>query len=84
MPLDRTGSGSGEPANYWFAINPDDNADLDILPRAIYVGLTGTLVVRGADGHDETFTAIAVGYHPLRPRRILYTGTTAGGIKGLY
>lgn len=83
-PIDRSGGGSGEPAIGWFAISPSDIADLPLWPRAIYVGVSGSIRMRSVNGEEETFDAVPVGEHAFRPVRILATGTTATGIKGLY
>ena len=81
--IDTCGDGSGEPAGHWFNIAVDDNAFISPIPRALYVGVTGNLVVEDIDGNTVTFVAVAVGYHALRPRK-LKTGTTATSIVGLY
>ena len=81
---DVTGSGQGEPANHWFAISPSDSADLAITPRGIYVGVTGAVAMHDITGTAVTFVAMPVGFHPVRPRRILATGTAATNILGLY
>jgi hypothetical protein len=81
---DVTGTGSGEPASHWFAIVPNDRTDLMILPRGIYVGVTGAVAMHDIDGNEAIFVALAVGFHPVRPRRILATGTAATNILGLY
>jgi hypothetical protein len=81
---DVTGDGIGAPAVRWFSITPSDDAVLAIRPRAIYVGVTGNLAVQDDAGTSVTFVAVPVGYHPLRPLRVLSTGTTATSLVGLY
>lgn len=67
-----------------FAITPDDNTDLSILARGIYVGTSGDVKVTMADGTTVTFGALAAGVvHPLAVKRVWSTGTDATGIKGL-
>jgi hypothetical protein len=87
-PTDHSGGGNGEPAVDWFSITPDDNNDLPIWPRGLYVDgptdNTGTLTIVSSRGKTETFRNLQHGYHPLRPVRIKSTGTTVTGIKGLY
>lgn len=83
-PQEKTGSGSGEPASFWWTISPSDDEDLSIRPRCIYIGTTGDLTMADGAGNVVRFVSIAVGYHPLRPTRIMATGTTAGAIVGLY
>ncbi len=80
---DRTGDGLGAPATHWFRILPNDTAELPIIPRALYVDVTGTLAVVDLDGNLMAMSAVAVGYHPLRPRIVKTTGTTAQ-VYGLY
>ncbi len=80
---DRSGDGLGQPASRWYRIIPSDVAELNPIPRALYVDVTGTLSVVDADGSIMNITAAAVGYHPLRPRLVRSTGTTAV-VYGLY
>ena len=61
-------------------------SDVTVIPvtRGLYVGVTGNLVVTMADGQTPiTFTAAAVGYHPLQVTQVL-TATTATDIVALY
>ena len=81
---DKTGDGIGAPATHWFAITPSDSVDLAVVPRGLYVGVSGTLTVIDIDGTSCTFVAAPVGYHPLRPKRVMATGTAATNILGLY
>jgi hypothetical protein len=72
------------PASKAFAITPNDSTDLTTTARAIYVGTTGNLAVTlSGDSSSVTFTNVAAGYHPLRAKRVLATGTTASGLIGL-
>lgn len=80
---DLTGNGSGEPANHWFAIAPNDSVNLAVVPRALLVGVAGNIAVVGVDG-VEAILPVPVGYNPIRPIRVKSTGTTATGIFGLY
>jgi len=68
-----------------FAVTPNDSVDLTIIPKALYVGGGGTVVLRGVNsGADTTFTNVAAGSTLMvRPRRVLATGTTATGIIAL-
>lgn len=62
-------------------ITPDNNTDLVFIPRGVYIGTSGNLRIHDADGEVVTFTNIAAGViHPIAPKRILSTGTTASGI----
>ena len=58
------------------AITPSDNTVIPVT-RAIYVGVTGNVAVRHADGTLVTYTAAAVGEHPWQVDKVLSTGTTA-------
>jgi hypothetical protein len=80
---DRTGDGVGGPANEWFSIEPDDNTDLKVKPRALLIGTAGSLRVKSSRGTIETLP-VPVGYNPIRPVRVYATGTSASGIFGLY
>ena len=70
------------PANKHFAITPADT-DLAVVPRAIYVGVAGTLVLRDVAGVDVTYTAVAGSIIPFRAIRV-GAASTATGIIGLY
>jgi len=79
--------GLSAPATGGFAITPDDNTDLTILPRAIMVTEGGDLGAVLMDGSTVVLPALAAGVvYPVRARRILGSsgGTTATGILGLY
>lgn len=65
------------------AVTPSDSTVLE-LTRGLYVGTTGNLAVRMADGQTVTFTAAAVGYHPLQVDKVMSTNTTASNILALY
>jgi hypothetical protein len=61
-------------------------SDATIFPvtRALYIGVTGDVAVRMADGMSITFTAVPVGVFPVQVDQVLSTGTTATGIIALY
>lgn len=66
-------------------VQPDDAADLPGgLSRALYVGTAGVVVVTDSVGNTVSLTSAEAQYHPIRVRRVLATGTTAGGIVALY
>lgn len=73
------------PARNCFSITPNDTAILPSLPKAIYVGTGGNLVVRAVDGTaDVTFTNVANGtILDIRITSIRATGTTAANLIGL-
>lgn len=79
--------GLSAPASGGFAITPDDDNDLNLLPRAIMVAGAGDLGVILGDGSTVILPALSAGVlYPVRTRRVLTAagGTTATGIVGLY
>ena len=76
-------TGLDSPAANGHAITPDDNLDLENVTRFIYVGSTGDIsIILANDDAPITIPAAPAGYHPLRIKRVLATGTTATGIVG--
>lgn len=69
--------GLSSPATRHFAITPDDDTDLAILPRAIFCAASGTAVLRDGGGQDITYNLTIGDVVPFRPSRVLATGTTA-------
>ena len=68
-----------------FDVTPNDGVDLPTLPRALMIGAGGDVAMVLKDGTSLTLQGLATGViYPLRAARILATGTTASGIKGLY
>ena len=68
-----------------FSIAPSDANDLPHKTRGIYVGGTGNLSVRMANGNEVTFIGLAAGeIHRLQVTRVLSSGTGATSIVGLY
>jgi hypothetical protein len=67
-------------------VTPADATDLtNGVCRAIYIGVTGDLVVVMPYEDDTvTFTNVPVGIFPIQCRQIYSTGTTASGIVALY
>ena len=67
------------------AVTPSDEADLPVLPRALFVGSGGTLAVDLADGGSVTFEGVPAGtLLPLRAGRVRQSGTTASAILALW
>jgi len=67
-----------------FDISPNDTADLSQVTRAIMVGGAGDLAVQFKNGGIVTLPALSPGVvYPFRAARVLATGTTATGVKGL-
>lgn len=73
------------PARDAFAITPHATNEVNPLPKAIYVGTGGTIVLRAADGTaDVTLKNVASGQIvDIRARFIRAAGTTAADIVGL-
>ncbi|MBL4757615.1 MAG: hypothetical protein JKY32_08250 [Rhizobiales bacterium] len=68
-----------------FDVTPNDGADLSELPRALMVAGAGDVAVEFVDGTALTLPGLQAGViYAVRVSRILATGTTATGIKGLY
>jgi hypothetical protein len=67
-------------------VTPSDAAALAQLPKALFVGTGGTLVLRGAGGGpDAVFKNVADGtVLPFRAEFVRATGTTAADIVALY
>ena len=78
-------SGLESPGSHAFAVTPNNDADLAVVTRGVYVGGTGTLKVTMLGGEEVTFTGLAAGMiHPIRASRIWSTGTSATGVIGIY
>ena len=75
-----------DPASHALAITPNDGVDLTEVPRAIYIGTAGNLVVdMHKTGTNITFSNVQAGtLLPLRVSRVYATGTSAGAIVALY
>ena len=69
--------GLAGPADYHYAITPNDGADLAFIPRAIVALTDGDVVMRDRAGVDITYPVTAGQILPFRPVRVLATGTTA-------
>lgn len=74
--------GLTSPGTRFAAITPADE-DLAEVPRAVFVGEAGTLVITGRDGGVVTIASAASQYHPIRPARI-GAASTAAGIVAIY
>lgn len=78
------GDGPHLPSRRPFAIAPHDTVPLTRVPKAIYIGSGGTVVLRGMDGQaDVTFKNLANGQIlPVRAAFVRASGTTAGDLIG--
>lgn len=73
------------PAREGAVVTPNDQTDLTVLPRALFVGQGGAVAVNLAGGQSVVFSGLASGtILPVRPRRVLATGTTATAIIALW
>ncbi|SLN77034.1 spike base protein, RCAP_Rcc01079 family [Roseisalinus antarcticus] len=70
------------PATRASTVTPDDTADLSHISSALYVGVTGDVTLITYSFETVTFVE-AHGIVPIRTRRVLATGTTAGAILAL-
>ncbi|ADE84839.1 spike base protein, RCAP_Rcc01079 family [Rhodobacter capsulatus] len=68
------------PAVRHYEITPSDSTDLARRPRALRVQTGGTLVLRDETGITVTYTVFAGEILPVRPVRVLATGTTATAV----
>lgn len=69
------------PAHRWLTVTPSDSADLPGgAPKCIHIGggavTEGSIVCRDKDGNNSTFFGKQGDFLPIRPHRILSTGTT--------
>lgn len=65
-------------------VSPDDNADLKHETCGIMVGQSGALKVLNSVGKEITLSVSEGTVYPLKVKRILATGTTAGNIIAFY
>ncbi|MES2337819.1 MAG: hypothetical protein V4537_06980 [Pseudomonadota bacterium] len=73
------------PATRVLAVVPHDTNPLTDIPKALYIGTGGALVLQGISGGDASFTNVGDGcILPIRARLVKATGTTATGIVALY
>ena len=68
--------GLTSPATSHFVIQPDNDADLPVLPRVIYCETEGTIMIRDSAGVDLPYTMMAGDRLDFRGVRVLATGTT--------
>ena len=72
------------PATSCVAVTPHDTNPLQSVPKALYVGTGGTLVIRGTHGGDATFVGVPSGtVLPVRAAYVRASGTTAADIVAL-
>lgn len=71
-------------ANDWVEITPSDTATLQPKPKALYIGIGGTLVLESAMGNIASFDTYDGQVLTCRPLRVHATGTEADDIVALY
>lgn len=83
-PHSGSGDGLGTPARRAFAVQPHDTQPLPTLPKALWVGAAGTVVLRAVDGTaDVAFTVAAGQILPVRVSHVRATGTSADNLVAL-
>lgn len=82
--FEKHSSGLDSTGEQHFDITPSDSVDLAIVPRAVYVGGAGDIVLRDKKGVDVTYSPADNSYILIRATRVLSTGTTASGIIGVF
>ena len=76
--------GLSSPVQGGFDITPTDGSDLSQVTRAVMVSVPGDLAVTLKNGDTITLPGLTPGViYPVRAARVLSTGTTADGVKGL-
>lgn len=76
-------AGAIHPVVFAAAVTTSDTTDLTNVTTAIYVGTSGNMQVTmmgQAAGSNVLFSALPVGWHPIRASRIWATNTTAANI----
>jgi hypothetical protein len=74
------------PATRAVAVSPHDSNALADIPKALFVGTGGTIVMRGVNGSvDQSWKNVPSGsVLPFRAQYVRATGTTAADLLALY
>ena len=84
-PFQNVADAPSAPATRVQAVVPHDTNALTDIPKALYVGTGGTIVLQGMSGADATLTNVADGsVLPVRAQFVRASGTTASNIVALY
>ncbi len=84
-PFQNVADAPSAPATRCVAVTPHDANPLSDIPKAMYIGTGGTIVLQGTSGGDASFANVADGsVLPVRARFVKATGTTASDIVALY
>lgn len=77
-------TGLNSPVEGGFDITPDDATDLPTVTRAMMVTSAGTVTAQMLSGETIALPGLTPGViYPFRVVRVLASGTTATGLKGL-
>ncbi len=77
------------PTSQYFAVIPSKFVDVDVSAAdqvcpgkmvAIYVGTTGNIAIEDFQGNSFTFSSLPVGFHALKAKKILNSGTTSANV----
>jgi hypothetical protein len=82
-------AGSGDdllaPASDGAAVTPNDNTDLAVASKRLWIGGAGNVALITVKGTTLTYTAVPAGtYLMVRASRVKSTGTTASNIVAEY
>lgn len=67
---------ASSPSKHFYLATKSDTVDLPRLPKALYVNVTGDVVVNNLDDVSVTFTAVPAGtILPIRAKRLLLATT---------
>ena len=73
-----------DPVPHAAAVTPSDSVDLSEVTTAIYIGVAGDMQVTMLNGEVVLFSNFAVGWQPIRVRRVWNTNTTAAKIVAVW
>ena len=77
--------GLDQPAVRWFDVVPNDTNALTVYPRCLYVGGAGDVAVANRFGDSSIIKNVPAGsFLPVRPDKVLFTGTSATNLVALY
>ena len=77
--------GMTDSGRYHDGVTPDDDTDLAVIPRALYVGTGGDLAIRDMAGNVEVRKNVPAGTEiSFRAVRVMATGTTASDILAIW
>jgi len=68
---------NSQTANNSEVVTPSDTIALAKEAAALYVGVSGNISLLMPSGDSATFTAVPVGFFPVKVKRVNSTGTTA-------